>query len=908
MRRSRLILSTALVSAGFLLCGSVFAQTKLSDYEGQYRTNAGTLLTLMSYNGGLNGQSQTVGPEPQFGDSLQLDLDGNVLRGPAYKPGHSEKPLGTLELRGAPTRPLVGAFSSGPYKDRLYVACPIVDGGTLPWNDAALRGGGNVWAKLLKADAQVTARGIRLNAQFQVWSVSGTSIDWKPNLAHGQRHSTSMRTTAVYGGPAATVLTLGACGSKIMNFYAEGELEGIDGILNQEASGTTPQPWNLSNILDAARAEQYQPTPQELEVLRGLRGVWRSQTGHSLIAQSVSPQIFALSGGETATDTLIRLDARYMAPGRLVGRWQETRFGAITYTADVEIDPSRAAQKGIVQEMLNDAGERKPLVLCRRDEPDYDARRYADNLWIGVVAASRHSDGKGVKVQLQVQSVAGTTLNLDFRQIRFALKRDDGANVIAASVTASGTPTPINGSHSLTRCGLETFTLDFPNVPFSPSQIEMKMGDETVFSLPVSAPAPTPPIDTGPNPNYKQTQEDIAALAALKGIWRSNTGYEVELTPSPSGLRMIGSQPISPVSFELGVSNTAPLSGTGYWYLGGGGQNATGGNSYLSFAGGKLTGLLFDKNMQSTPISFCRSPAKLSRSRFVGRGIFMRAATYVRDTAGGAVITLEVQNALPTGTVLDFRKLLFSVKSYQSSVPAKSIAIEGIQVTGERSLASCQVETYELRFPDAVAIDVNELILVHEKGETNWFTPIARGIGTAPATTPSPTEPQSPSTPTPTPAPTPSPAPTPLPPPTQPVPQPRPGTGGGVPAALSGYSNYGIWDFKLLEFSRDADGDWQAVVSVRDAASYRVGLSTGGVILVLYDEDGRSIQSDETLYRASVRGTGPQLEGIPQTMWMEKGDEIRVRMFFRRSKNMSPVRIRLMSGDKGTLSRTFPLQ
>jgi hypothetical protein len=133
------------------------------------------------------------------------------------------------------------------------------------------------------------------------------------------------------------------------------------------------------------------------------------------------------------------------------------------------------------------------------------------------------------------------------------------------------------------------------------------------------------------------------------------------------------------------------------------------------------------------------------------------------------------------------------------------------------------------------------------------------------------------------------------------------GSGDGVPAALRTYSNYGIWDFRLEELKPGPDGDWQAVVRVRDAASYRVGLSTGGVLIWLFDEDGRSVASNEVNYRASVTGGASQLEAIPQTMWMEKGDEIRVRLLIRHSKGFKPVRLRLGSGDRETLSRTWPM-
>ncbi len=139
--------------------------------------------------------------------------------------------------------------------------------------------------------------------------------------------------------------------------------------------------------------------------------------------------------------------------------------------------------------------------------------------------------------------------------------------------------------------------------------------------------------------------------------------------------------------------------------------------------------------------------------------------------------------------------------------------------------------------------------------------------------------------------------------------------GGAIPVNRRGavqsddyshYANYGIWDIRIESMERDSQGNWQAVVWVRDAASYRVGLTTDGVCITIFDSDGRSIATASTLYRASVPGTWSQIEAIPETMWMEKGDEIRVRLIFPHSAKFDPVRMRVWSGDRETFSRTFP--
>jgi hypothetical protein len=135
-----------------------------------------------------------------------------------------------------------------------------------------------------------------------------------------------------------------------------------------------------------------------------------------------------------------------------------------------------------------------------------------------------------------------------------------------------------------------------------------------------------------------------------------------------------------------------------------------------------------------------------------------------------------------------------------------------------------------------------------------------------------------------------------------------PASGSAAPASLRSWSNYGIWDLKVEELAPGPDGHWQAVVRVRDAATYRVGLAADGVVLTLFDDDGRSVASSSALFRASVTGAADELEPIPQTMWMEKGDEIRIRLLLRGSTGFKPVRVRLGSGDRETFSRTFNLE
>ncbi len=129
-----------------------------------------------------------------------------------------------------------------------------------------------------------------------------------------------------------------------------------------------------------------------------------------------------------------------------------------------------------------------------------------------------------------------------------------------------------------------------------------------------------------------------------------------------------------------------------------------------------------------------------------------------------------------------------------------------------------------------------------------------------------------------------------------------------APARLNEYANYGIWDMRVEELAPGPDGHWQAVVRVRDAATHPVGLTDDGVMITLFDADGRGVQSIPTLFRAAIAGPISALEPIPDTMWLEKGDEVRVRMFIRNSIGFLPVRVRVGSNDRETFSRTFPFR
>lgn len=138
-------------------------------------------------------------------------------------------------------------------------------------------------------------------------------------------------------------------------------------------------------------------------------------------------------------------------------------------------------------------------------------------------------------------------------------------------------------------------------------------------------------------------------------------------------------------------------------------------------------------------------------------------------------------------------------------------------------------------------------------------------------------------------------------------PSPAPGTGVLHPAGASSYQNYGVWDFKVDELSQGPDGHWQAVFMARAAASHRIGMVSSEIKLFLINEDGEVVVNWGELYKASVTGPSLGLEKVPGTLWMEKGDQARVRVRWDKSRHFKPVKLRMQSTGAGAVVRTFPI-
>lgn len=130
----------------------------------------------------------------------------------------------------------------------------------------------------------------------------------------------------------------------------------------------------------------------------------------------------------------------------------------------------------------------------------------------------------------------------------------------------------------------------------------------------------------------------------------------------------------------------------------------------------------------------------------------------------------------------------------------------------------------------------------------------------------------------------------------------------GVSAGGGSYERYGdFWEFRVEEVLQGPDGHWQAVIGVRAAAAHRIGLVASELKAYLITADGEALQNWGELYKASVTGPSLGLETLPGTLWMEPGDEARVRLRWDRSRQVQPVKIRLQSTGAAGESRTFPV-
>jgi hypothetical protein len=129
----------------------------------------------------------------------------------------------------------------------------------------------------------------------------------------------------------------------------------------------------------------------------------------------------------------------------------------------------------------------------------------------------------------------------------------------------------------------------------------------------------------------------------------------------------------------------------------------------------------------------------------------------------------------------------------------------------------------------------------------------------------------------------------------------RASAGGGATA----YQRYGDWEFKLDRLEVGPDEQWQAVIGVRNAAGHRQGMVASEIKVFLINEDGETLANWGELYKASLQGSSSGLETVPGTLWVEPGDQTRIRLRFDGSRDLKPVKIRIQSTGATAQIRTF---
>lgn len=130
---------------------------------------------------------------------------------------------------------------------------------------------------------------------------------------------------------------------------------------------------------------------------------------------------------------------------------------------------------------------------------------------------------------------------------------------------------------------------------------------------------------------------------------------------------------------------------------------------------------------------------------------------------------------------------------------------------------------------------------------------------------------------------------------------------GSQSTSGGGFQRYGNWDFRFDTLELGADEQWQAVVTVRNPEAHRQGLVASEISLFLITEDGETLENWGELYKAGVEGSSAGLEPAPGTMWLERGDAMRIRLRFDGSRGMKPAKLRIQSTGATAQARTFPV-
>ncbi|MGR4866715.1 hypothetical protein [Caulobacter sp. LARHSG274] len=439
------------------------------------------------------------------------------------------------------------------------------------------------------------------------------------------------------------------------------------------------------------------------------------------------------------------------------------------------------------------------------------------------------------------------------------------------------------GYYNLTRLRQES--LDYTIPAHTVEQVQFEVDDDDRFqAVEVRASGSGPAVLRWTRNNLALnaiSSGDLKEIAKFAGAYRTSLGGVVGVTWS--GTRFVGVTqargPRGGESFELVPTNFGEQ--TGDWRV----KSKTGevlethrAKTSLSFFTPR--GINADFADDAPTWLACRIQAGVSDGDFhYGNGPYWIALEQQARRGAGLEVILKVQRfgfanplSAPFDVYLEGQKL-----------PGVKTALQP-----DSDVGPCQVGRVKVVFSDVHAA---KSLIVATGGlqVATWALPPAD------------------QTPTPGPAPTPPPSPGPAPAPS-PAPFPAPQSQGDVPVGAGTFQTYGIWAFKVDELGRGPDGQWQAVVTVRNAANSRFGMVASEIKVFLINADGQSLVNWGDLYKASVIGPASALEKLSGVQWMEPGDQIRLRLRWDGSRTFKPTRLRLQSTGASATSRTFDLR
>lgn len=404
-----------------------------------------------------------------------------------------------------------------------------------------------------------------------------------------------------------------------------------------------------------------------------------------------------------------------------------------------------------------------------------------------------------------------------------------------------------------------------------------------------------------PRPEVRfPTPSDIQVMTAMKGEYRTILGSVVDgeldagggftalgVRPGPEDVRenfIIQPYDTSKFAGNLGLSRR----GTG---LGGGALLVTRTN------GGALLGSYHDRSKTPNPVEYAACPLKPgepSDAKFSQSPLWVSLGSRQHKPDGTYVVQVSIQNVSTHDEVIGGGDHLWlagssgEVPSSDPRNPADGRHYRG----GETNLKPCQWVTVAYTF-DRLPSAPRDLFFQPGYGKrVKWDVAIDF----------------TPQRPEPTPAPQPQPQPGPA---TTPIPRPQPapvGVGPSVGGAFGAAQTYGPWSFQIDELVRGPDGNYQAVLTVRNASQQRLGFTITDLDASLIDADGRTVRRLGNLYLASSTGPVSALERNAATNYLEPGDQLRARLLFQVTAAFKPVQIRLKEPVRSGAARTFPVR